>query len=402
MIVQCAWCKKIMGEKEPLTDKSVTHTICKDCSIKFLGIDPKTKKETESMNNSKKKQNPPHTNISIEHGIHKGMVGWWIIIDKEKFGPMLSKAEAEKEAKSIRELIENPKKQAYDVWYQDKHTGKKTSKIVAATSKADAKVKFINIMESLRKGKSRPYPYTIIEVSKYIRKNPGAKWHEEQAVQAKMMQDTMKDDGDILKEQLYSGTRQAHQISAKESKKLGINPIATGSKPAGIFFSSHSEEERDKKVKQLEKTLKSSQFLRIYQSGKQPYIYTVSVWEKIYDNPRQSHYEDIEYTAVELHIQGHNENDIKILLKREFNIEDSMAKYYAKRAGQIVSGNIQYITPKIARLIQTIKDNPLTSKAKQFISDKIKILMKEGYKQKQAIAIAMSTARKFGYKVPRR
>lgn len=32
MIVQCAWCKKLIGEKPPYEDKSVTHTICPKCT----------------------------------------------------------------------------------------------------------------------------------------------------------------------------------------------------------------------------------------------------------------------------------------------------------------------------------------------------------------------------------
>ena len=31
----CAWCGKDMGEKEPLEDTSVTHTICEDCAKKL-------------------------------------------------------------------------------------------------------------------------------------------------------------------------------------------------------------------------------------------------------------------------------------------------------------------------------------------------------------------------------
>ena len=36
MIRRCGWCKKIEGEKEPLEDKSVTHTICQVCQDKIL------------------------------------------------------------------------------------------------------------------------------------------------------------------------------------------------------------------------------------------------------------------------------------------------------------------------------------------------------------------------------
>lgn len=36
MIVKCAWCGKIIGEKEPLEDKSVTHGICPECVKKYF------------------------------------------------------------------------------------------------------------------------------------------------------------------------------------------------------------------------------------------------------------------------------------------------------------------------------------------------------------------------------
>ena len=36
MIRICCVCKKIVGEKEPLEDKSETHTVCKDCFQKEI------------------------------------------------------------------------------------------------------------------------------------------------------------------------------------------------------------------------------------------------------------------------------------------------------------------------------------------------------------------------------
>lgn len=35
MIRQCAWCLKMLGEVEPLSDKSVTHGICEACDKKM-------------------------------------------------------------------------------------------------------------------------------------------------------------------------------------------------------------------------------------------------------------------------------------------------------------------------------------------------------------------------------
>lgn len=34
MVRVCCVCKKILGEKEPLDDKSVTHTYCEECAKK--------------------------------------------------------------------------------------------------------------------------------------------------------------------------------------------------------------------------------------------------------------------------------------------------------------------------------------------------------------------------------
>ena len=49
MIIVCAWCKKELGEKEPIEDKSITHTICSDCEKKMFneGDQDKTKTHQE-------------------------------------------------------------------------------------------------------------------------------------------------------------------------------------------------------------------------------------------------------------------------------------------------------------------------------------------------------------------
>lgn len=36
MIVRCAWCKRIQGVKRPFFNCSVTHGICKGCSLKEI------------------------------------------------------------------------------------------------------------------------------------------------------------------------------------------------------------------------------------------------------------------------------------------------------------------------------------------------------------------------------
>ena len=41
MIRQCAWCKRELGEIEPLDNKGVTHGICQECFDKELKKDNK-------------------------------------------------------------------------------------------------------------------------------------------------------------------------------------------------------------------------------------------------------------------------------------------------------------------------------------------------------------------------
>ena len=42
MLIICSWCKKKLGEKEPLEDKKETHEICEECYEKL------TKKKVKS------------------------------------------------------------------------------------------------------------------------------------------------------------------------------------------------------------------------------------------------------------------------------------------------------------------------------------------------------------------
>lgn len=36
MIRMCGWCQKYLGKKAPLSDPSITHTICKECEKKLM------------------------------------------------------------------------------------------------------------------------------------------------------------------------------------------------------------------------------------------------------------------------------------------------------------------------------------------------------------------------------
>ncbi len=36
MLVICSWCEKFIKEKEPLRNKSISHTICEECYVRVI------------------------------------------------------------------------------------------------------------------------------------------------------------------------------------------------------------------------------------------------------------------------------------------------------------------------------------------------------------------------------
>lgn len=44
MVRICAWCKRVLGEKEPLDDPRITHTICENCNKDLVGSTASQKK----------------------------------------------------------------------------------------------------------------------------------------------------------------------------------------------------------------------------------------------------------------------------------------------------------------------------------------------------------------------
>jgi hypothetical protein len=47
MKIVCAWCKLVLGEKEPLEDKQLTHGLCEKCRAEFFPATVKNNKEGE-------------------------------------------------------------------------------------------------------------------------------------------------------------------------------------------------------------------------------------------------------------------------------------------------------------------------------------------------------------------
>jgi predicted RNA-binding Zn-ribbon protein involved in translation (DUF1610 family) len=52
MKITCAWCKKSLGQKEPLTDARVSHTICPACFERMIDRDAEARKAAEKARGS--------------------------------------------------------------------------------------------------------------------------------------------------------------------------------------------------------------------------------------------------------------------------------------------------------------------------------------------------------------
>lgn len=291
MQIVCAWCKKVTGKKE---GEGISHTICRDCSIKYFDIDPMEKKPI--MKNPKK--NPV---VTTWHGIHKGMSAYWIIVDNEKFGPFTTKVEAEKEAELFKEVIkENPIKFG-------SNSKKNQKDHVVKEFTTDVKNKW----------KSISYGSCFMWLS-----NIG--FNEEKA-------DTFAGlDWHIVPINVQRALVDSYMSYWKKYKK---NPKSKFIEGERVILPENKEEGWSKEEGEI-----------LYDEGNGMYI---------------------------------------ILVDKKYRTKNDDGRR------EVHQDNIQ-------------KKNPLTVKAKEAVSKKIKILMKEGYPQKQAIAIAMDMARKAGFKMPKR
>ena len=166
MKVVCAWCKKIMGEKDTHDDLLVSHTICRECSIKYWGVDPEEVKERMSKNPAVDPRPPKRK---------KGTTGW------KFYSSSRNKRDAQFEAMHARRsgwlpmLKLNKYSDLYEVW---------------VTTKG----------------------------------NPGAKWHDEQSLYHARMSSLSSEP--IIKSD-HAGQSYAHEYSATESRKLAMNPAVS-------------------------------------------------------------------------------------------------------------------------------------------------------------------------------
>ena len=182
MEIVCAWCKKHMGRKEPLEDKSISHTICRECSIKFLGIDPVTGERVKQDT----RRNPMAT------GMEK-------LANGERVSKLKPKRITGMEDWKLYMSTRSQKETAYE-------------RAHARRSGWHTKVVF-----------DKYAGQWLIWVT--TRKNPGASYHFDKVQDIDEILDR-KDIGDTMRA-MYKGSREAHHASYWESKRLNMNPATS-------------------------------------------------------------------------------------------------------------------------------------------------------------------------------
>jgi hypothetical protein len=162
MVIECAWCKKILGKKAPLKDVSVTHSICESCM----------KKAT--------KKNPPGS-------------AWRITV-----GTARSPEELQRTVGSLGQVIQTDG----SGWYvSERMVGEKSWRPLAEAS-------------TLIEAQAR----AALSASDYVlRHNPGEAWHAEQEREAEASEKKVKKAS--LKD-FYHGKAIAHFESGLKARAL--------------------------------------------------------------------------------------------------------------------------------------------------------------------------------------
>lgn len=265
MKIVCAWCKKEMGEKEPLGDKSISHTICRECSIEYLGVDPVEGKKVMKTNHEPKKvtilkntstceyrvPGPAGTEAqayytddkrdaigTAQHMYGKDIqIGFRGVPDFDRFlkeNPIEYGTGLEKVKQKLKHLWD------YRLTREEKRkiliaTGHIKPTIGGFTETEYDKFYHANIVDS----KFDNLPAVIQDIligssHKFIKENPGAAWHEKQSIDHARMSNLSKDP--IIKSD-HAGQAYAHEYSAKKAKELGINPKLSMQQAGEIYDS---------------------------------------------------------------------------------------------------------------------------------------------------------------------
>ena len=83
MKIICSWCKKVLGEKEPFDDHSVSHAKCTDCLEKQLEESRKT--SANKSENWRHKESPAEIAANV-HQVISALVEGALALARKRFG----------------------------------------------------------------------------------------------------------------------------------------------------------------------------------------------------------------------------------------------------------------------------------------------------------------------------
>jgi len=210
MKVQCAWCRKSMGEIEPLSSSAVSHGICPKCL-------------SEQMSEAKKvapmKRNTPRKGSPEAYAWAREM-----------------KAARERKART------NPARKRTPHWFYDAAMRgwilDLGSNVPAYTIKPTGNGYRLSVVNNA--GSSPIFDGVDLEdcmnrvdslLGKRFKRNPGASYHAAEAEQAEAQERRAARGGKVTQAAFQRGKASAHRQSEMKARELKENPIAVFGNP---------------------------------------------------------------------------------------------------------------------------------------------------------------------------
>ena len=210
MIIQCAWCKKKMGEIEPRESSAVSHGICPKCladmqtdiqGVKPMKNHPK-KGSKEAFEWARRMQAARKNKDGRPNPLRRSKPQWFY--DASMRGWILDLGS------HVPAYTIKPTGSGYRLSIV---SGNTTSPILDATELEDC----MSHVDQLQ--------------GKKFKRNPGAAYHEAEAVSEEVTERRAAKKGKVTQAAFHRGKAAAHRQSEAKARELKMNPIAVFGNP---------------------------------------------------------------------------------------------------------------------------------------------------------------------------
>ncbi len=363
MIRICMWCQKIMGEKEPIEDISLTHGICEECAEEIKKKRLQRKKEKEFM------ENP----VSRRKAMIRMMISLSDSYTSEQLEGMSDFAITQIYNKLRSKYLKNPKVSYNEFiklkqeaiarlrkdWEEGKISMHRYHVEKMLWNDRENEYYTDGIKDNPLPGYTQSWRIVAQDIPKDRAEKVAIKWRDKGYEVGHDIDETGRYIVYVRRpEKVNPRARVLKKPSRAEycperiqsPSKLDSRSFRTITSRAHKLTVGCPKGEWDAKrgvckvPMELQRILHPAGEAKCQIPGKE-----------IKHNPatRVKTSDDIEYTAVELYAQGHGVDDVRAILQHEFGIDRIDAEYYSHRAGRIVRGDVLNVSPKVEQLFRT-------------------------------------------------